>query len=270
MMDAQTLPRLSAEARAALLKEDQNWVGQPFDVKANPRAIHANTRHLALTLLNKTLEDRASRIAAHTEDLVSKLLVSLAPTPIACSKGCSYCCNTFVSATIPEVFNLARAIRQTPARQARVIEAAKVCKEIPQHMREITRVACPMLEDHACSEYVSRPISCRYLLSKSLETCVAIFEKGENRAFEFVDNTNAIRSFAVIMLKASLKLAGLPNQHYELNQALNIALTYPDAELRWLGGEPIFSEVPVDRADQATSPFSGMVDHLADLIRPSL
>ena len=165
---------------------------------------------------------------------------------------------------------MARAVRQTPTRQKRVVAAAEVCKQIPQHMRETHRVACPMLEDHACSEYLSRPISCRYLLSTSLETCVKILKEGQGVPFAFVDNTIAIRTFSMIMLKAAMSLAGLPNQHYELNQALAIALTYPDAELRWLGGEPMFPPHLMDRVDQGASPFNGMVMHLANIIRPSL
>jgi Fe-S-cluster containining protein len=262
--------RMDAAARAQVLREDQAWVGKSFDVKGNARAIQANTRHLALILLDTNVEDRASRAAAFTEDLVSSLLADHTTGPIACAKGCSHCCNTFVSATLPEIFNLARAVRQTPARQHRVLAAAEVCKGIPQHLREVNRVPCPMLEDHACSEYLSRPISCRYLLSTSLETCVKILKENQSVPFAYVDNTIAIRTFALIMLKTSMKLAGLPNQHYELNQALAIILSTPDAELRWLGGEPMFPAQLVDKVDQSASPFNGMVDHLAGIIRPTL
>ncbi len=46
------------------------------------------------------------------------------------------------------------------------------------------------------------------------------------------------------MLRAALIAADLPYRHYELTQALEVALTEPDAEARWLAGEPIFAAVP--------------------------
>ena len=66
-------PRLSVADRAALLREDAQWVGKPFDVAVNPRAIQANTRHLTLTLLNTQLEYRASQAAAFAEYSARKI-----------------------------------------------------------------------------------------------------------------------------------------------------------------------------------------------------
>ncbi|MBL8630071.1 MAG: hypothetical protein JNM81_10610 [Rhodospirillaceae bacterium] len=262
--------RLTADQRQALLREDEQWVGKAFDVQANPRAIQANTRHLTLILLDTKLELRASRAAQFAEQLMDAIMYEYAKSPIACSKGCSHCCTTYVSATIPEILNLANTVRRTFIRRERVLSAAEQCKATPQLYREVKRVICPMLENHACSEYANRPVSCRYLLSKSLETCVKILQRGEEAEFQYTDNVVVIRSFIIIMMKAALEMVGLPQQHYELNQALAVAMTTEDAEARWLAGEPLFASVDVDRNDTGTSHLHGMASHLAKLLAPTI
>jgi hypothetical protein len=66
--------RLSAAERSKLLKEDQTWVGKAFDIAVSPRALQANTRHMALTLLDTQMEYRASRAAAFAETLIGDIM----------------------------------------------------------------------------------------------------------------------------------------------------------------------------------------------------
>ena len=263
-------PRLSAADRASLLREDAPFIGKPFDVAVNPRAIQANTRHLALTLLNNQLEYRASKAAAFAEALIDSIMGQQITSPIACSKGCSYCCKTYVSATVPEILNLAKSLRASPARVARVEAAAQQCRQTPQHLREAHRIACPMLEDNACSEYTTRPISCRYLVSTSLPACIRILQDNKAEAFPFAGTTVTIRSCVIVMVKTALILSGLPHQYVELNQALAVALRHDDAESRWLAGEPLFADVPVDRGDQDGSQIAGLISYFVDALRPTI
>ncbi|MBL8644927.1 MAG: hypothetical protein JNK21_13415 [Rhodospirillaceae bacterium] len=263
-------PRLTAAQRREILKEDEAWVGKAFNVQANPRAIQANTRYLTMLLLDTALPHRASQAASFAEQLLDTIMSEHTGPPIACAKGCSHCCTTYVSATIPEILNLANSVRRTILRRERVMAAAVQCGATPQVQREARRVICPILENHACSEYAHRPVSCRYLLSKSLEVCVKMLQRNEPAEFQFADNVVAMRSFVIIMMKTALHLCGLPGQHYELNQALAVAMATEDAEARWLAGEPVFAAVPVDSNDQDTSPLKGMVHHLAGVIAPTI
>jgi hypothetical protein len=262
--------RLDADARAALVRDDEPHIGRAFDLTVSARAIQANTRHLALMLRDTELEHRASRAGAFVESLADKMLDCHVPGPIACAKGCSYCCKTFVSATIPEILNLARAVRANRAQVERVHAAAAHCKQVPQHLRETNRITCPMLEDNACAAYAHRPVSCRYLLSTSLPTCIRILQDGKSEPFAFAEHVITIRSFAIIMMKTALTLAGLPAQHLELNQALAAALRHDDSEARWLAGEPVFAGVPVDQADVGDSAVTRMVDYFVALLRPTI
>jgi len=263
--------RLSADARRQLLVEDQEWIGKPFELLANPRAIQANARHVALMLLDTNVADRASQAAAFMEEFISTFLATQVKEPSACGRGCSHCCTTFVSVTIPEVFNLARSVRNTPSRIVRVMDAAGRAGKIPQHLRENQRIICPILEQHACAEYMNRPMVCRALMSKSLEACLQILVENRPTPMTHVEGTELIRTCMVIIFKAALILAGLPDRYYELNQALAVALVEPDAERRWLAGEPLFSRVPIDAADTGgPSQLTGLTDVLVSVIRPTL
>ncbi len=262
--------RLDRNARRQLLKEDQPYIGKVLDVDGNLRGVKANTRHLALMLLDTKMKHRASRAAAFASQLLDSTMTKKITAPAACSKGCYYCCKTYVSVTIPEILRLAKSVRGKTEKVARVTKAAADSSAIPQTQREIDRVVCPFLEDKVCSEYEPRPLVCRAVLSQSLPTCLRIFEENSGEPFPFLDGTTDIRVSVVVMMQAALILSGLPHVHFEMNQALAVALQHEDAEERWLKGEPIFADVPMDAADLRPSGLSAMMHSLVDHIRPTL
>jgi hypothetical protein len=49
-----------------------------------------------------------------------------------------------------------------------------------------------------------------------------------------------------------------------------VALAEPDAEARWLRGEPLFDGIDIDPADLAASPRSAAVARLAEAVRMTL
>ena len=161
-------------------------------------------------------------------------------------------------------------IRHKPSTPSRVLYAAARSKSMPQLQREIDRVICPILEEHACSEYELRPIVCRAVISTSLERCLTIFQQSRNEPFAYPDGAEAARIYVVLMLRAALILCGLPHQNIEMTHALEIALADENAEARWLAGEPVFAGVAVDRADQSPSDFSRIADAMAAALRPTI
>ena len=263
--------RMDRGKRRQLLKEDQAFIGKPFAMDSRSvRAVQANTRHLALMLLDTKLKHRASRAATFAAEILDATMAKKTEGVVACAKGCYYCCKTYVSVTIPEILRVADAVRGKEEKTARVNRAAEDSALIPQLERETRRVVCPILEDKACSEYAPRPLVCRAVLSKSLEACLKIFEENSGEMVPFADNTTDIRGYVVIMMQAALRLSGLPHVHYEMNQALAIAVANPDAEDRWLKGDNLFAAVPVDGHDLTRSALSAMADMLVDNIRPTL
>ena len=265
------MERLDISIRQQLLKDDAELIGKPFELAGNnARAIQANTRHMALMLLDTARKDRASAVADYAERLIDMTMIRHITQPVACAKGCSHCCTTYVSTSLPEVFRLAQTVRGKPAVEARIKDAAARSRAMPQLQREVDRVICPILENHACSEYLHRPIVCRAVLSTSLETCLRVFQQGSQEKFTFPDNLSAVRSFTVVMMRAALILAGLPHQNFEMTHALEIALAGADMEERWLAGEPVFADVATDMAEQKPSQLTTIVDGLVGAVRPTI
>jgi hypothetical protein len=74
-----------------------------------------------------------------------------------------------------------------------------------------------------------------------------------------------IGNYASLALHAALQASDLPNEGYELSEALMIALTVEDAEERWSAGDNIFKGCQVD--ESRSRAHSDEVDRLASMIR---
>jgi len=168
---------------------------------------------------------------------------------IACRAGCSYCCNGYVSATAPQVFAAAHAIRAEPARAgeiaARVAAANRVTRGLDWDARCRARNPCPMLEQNLCGIYASRPLACRGFAYFSLPACVRSFEQ-QTDDVPIPPAYAQLRSALESALRAGLKATGFGWRSYELNHALAVALETPDAEAAWLAGEPVLAAVALD------------------------
>jgi len=264
------MERISREQRKAILKDHAPWVGKPLSAANINRGLQANIHHLATLLLDTDIKHRASLAAAFVERLVDATLAAHPIGPVACGKGCFYCCTTYVSATVPEILRTADALRGKKQTTDRIMAAAERAKTIPQAAREVNRIHCPVLENNACSEYSARPVVCRAVMSKSLESCLRVFTQGSNEAFLHGDHTVEIRAYGLVVMQASLILAEMPHRHYELIGGLAAALAYDDAEEKWLAGEPLFESVPVDIGEESESPVRGVVRKLVEIVRPTL
>ena len=253
-----------------MLKTPSLWPAKALDLPPGAEALLANTRHLALLLMDRHARGRASAAAGFAADLLDATLRARITETAACAKGCSHCCTTFVSATIPEILRLADAVRTQDAATAKIADAASRAKPLSQADRSFARINCPILEAQMCSAYAVRPLVCRSLLSRSAETCLRIFRHASSEALPYLGNSVEARASVVLMLQAALTLAGLDHRHFELTQGLAAALAAPDAEQRWLRGEPVFGAVAVDEADLQPSALSHAVARLADAVRPML
>ncbi len=114
---------------------------------------------------------------------------------ISCCAGCGACCRQVVPISVPEARDLARVVNQMPAeRQAHVrarFDAALAMLEptgLLDRAQDVKpdeaaafgldwfaqKVACPFLEDEACSIHPDRPLACRqYLVTSPAENCSA-------------------------------------------------------------------------------------------------
>jgi Fe-S-cluster containining protein len=168
--------------------------------------------------------------------------------PIACGKGCSTCCRSFrVTATGPEIFAVARAIRALPdANQKdladRVATAEDRMRDMADTERHRLNYPCPMLgNDGGCTVYAARPLACRGHASYDQQACLDV-AAGLRRDIPVSMPHLQTRHLVQTALEAALLDVGLEPGQYELNRALRIALADPAAEEKWFRGVDIMSK----------------------------
>lgn len=208
-----------------------------------------------------------AREAAELAHLLMERALRAAPAKvaIACRKGCGYCCHSYVMALPPEVFRLSHAIRAGGSESIDATEVARrtaPLRGLGPAERIGAKLACPLLENGACSAYELRPLVCRQATSLSLPVCIEEFDgidKGGSIEISAAHMTHS--SNANVVLLGAMRGAGLPTQAYELAAALVAALAMPDSERRWLEGEDVFGDVP--RAPSRPAPVERVATQIA-------
>ncbi len=192
---------------------------------------------------------RAAAMAEAAEAMLQRTLAGLTkPLPIACAKGCSWCCHCLVLITPPEIFRVAnwlsgRADVQSAQMRERAASEAARRRPMTVQDRFKDQAMCALNWQGACGVYDVRPIPCRALLSLSADACrLGIIEgRGE---IPVVTTANEAAEIVRTLLVAAVRSMGLPDDGYELNAGVAAALAMPDAEPRWLAGEDVFADVP--------------------------
>ncbi|HXF52774.1 MAG TPA: YkgJ family cysteine cluster protein [Hyphomicrobiaceae bacterium] len=236
------------EQRRALIQAGRRAVSQGLPNPVSQSVLIGVGLVLRDKLTARTDPHGASAAAEIATRLADKAIEAVvARNEIACRRGCAFCCHFAVAASPPEVFRLARALRER-AREGStavttVIERAQATRDLA--LEEITRAClpCAMLAGSECSAYEARPITCRQFLSRSAEACERNL-RGE--PIEIPTLKGAINAGVLCrnLLLAAARSAGLSDDCYELAGALAIALADPGAERRWLSGATVFEGLP--------------------------
>jgi Fe-S-cluster containining protein len=227
--------------------------GRPVPVEARVpnRAVRFDELLPALRAMDDRLIDAAVTAAEEAGEHVS------------CQKGCSACCRTQpVPITPPEAFALARLVdalpepRQTAVRSAFAAAAEQLraaelydlyMRRDPATTRETAlaavrrymnlALACPFLENDACSIYLDRPFVCRqYLVTSPPDLCAAPLDNP-------VRPVRAPAAFASAMLKAAETLSGRAQYTVPLVLALDHAAANRGDLERTYAAKTGFSEV---------------------------
>ncbi|MDX2157694.1 MAG: YkgJ family cysteine cluster protein [Hyphomicrobiaceae bacterium] len=192
---------------------------------------------------------RASEAARIAQGLSERSLKAHpAKVPIACKKGCGYCCHTFVAVLPPEAFRLADAVRGGTSR-ALGVEAVRArtlpLRGLSPDQRVGAKLPCPLLVDGECSVYADRPLVCRQATSLSLPSCIEEYEGTDREGRIEISSAHlAHSSNAHVALLGAMQAAGLPTDAFELGAVLDLVLADPAAERRWLAGEDVFAPLP--------------------------
>lgn len=210
-------------------------------------AVIAATRIL-LDIFGGRNPSRASNAAHRAHEFFeTSLKHNPSKKPIACAKGCAFCCYIIVTATAPEIFLVANALRERykdnpQSILARVRDADQTTRGLSVMERLKHKIPCALLEANMCSVYGVRPVACRGFVSTSAQACERAIN-GENVKIDTPSLWKNLRNAHNQALVAALTASELPHEHYEFHHALRIALETPDAESRWLAGEDLFANV---------------------------
>ena len=155
-----------------------------------------------------------------------------------CRVGCAYCCRHLrVEASEPELFYIARAVRQMPEEQ---FESTR--QRLRAHVEAVagqpsSRAPCAFLVENRCQIYAARPAVCRKAHSLSVEDCAS-------GAAEIPQNLGIVLAAEALMLgtAAAYRDVGRGAAARELCAGLLAVLADPTAEARWLAGEAVFPD----------------------------
>lgn len=210
-------------------------------------------RQAVITLL---AQDRSpaqtGQVAQQAAWFATQLVEQLVdPQTIACRAGCAWCCSLFVSATAPEIIQIADYLRATrpaddlAALHERLVERELLLAGKTAEQRSAARLPCVLLVNQQCSVYPVRPLACGSWTSTNAQRC----EESWRRHWAETITANQMQLWlyggVMLGLREGLDAHGLASEQLDLTTALRIALDLPDAAERWLAGEPIFAPARV-------------------------
>jgi hypothetical protein len=242
-------------------REDERILAGGIDPEAQgPEQIAAMARQLHALLEQAKRDKNIDAPVRYLHSRMDATLQRLAHIPVACKKGCSHCCHTWVSAAAPEILFIAKMLRRRsdPAVAARIRAAFENTRHLDQPTRGKHPYPCPLLENDACSLYAFRPHPCRFWASADAGICARAFHGKSDEDIPAPRLHLVGRNAYAIALAVALKHAALPHHLYEFNAALMRAMERENAEREWLTGSDIFADVRRDPNDV----FAGAPAHM--------
>jgi Fe-S-cluster containining protein len=225
---------VSEEQRREAAERLANWGSESRSAFAQARD-PARLATAVVTLHKRVDEVLATTIEGHR-------------VPIACSRGCSYCCNLRVQVQPYEAFTLAAWLRRTfdANRLAGVIGRLKSnvahTRELGEEKRKRTNIACALLgADGACTAYEARPAQCRRYHSMDVVPCKAFHESHDDTVEAAMHQAVAHNADVIVTQgRHAVRAAGLDDASVDMNEALLEALENPKAWRRWRDGKKPF------------------------------
>lgn len=208
--------------------------------------------------------DRVARDSYQLYDeILPQVLAQVRPKALpVCAAGCAFCCVVPVFASAPEIFRLARHLKETgradallPALKAR----ATAIGEMTRDDRARARLPCVLLDAAGnCSAYEARPLACRGYNSCDAGACKRKHDDGvADRPIPAEAMQYAVARTVSTGVMVGAQAAGLDPGPYELACGLAAALGTPDAEQRWLEGEDVLAAAETRMGRESRAQWRG-------------
>jgi Fe-S-cluster containining protein len=168
---------------------------------------------------------------------------------VACTRGCSYCCNLQVEALPYEIFPLAEWLKRhfdaarLTAVTTRLRDNAAKTRAMGDAARKRSNLPCALLgDDGACSAYEARPAQCRRFHSVDLDICKKSYADPADDSVASPNHPAVAHNAAVIVTQANhaVRDEELDATPVDMNLALLEALDNPKAWRRWRDGKKPF------------------------------
>jgi hypothetical protein len=186
------------------------------------------------------VDELATGALVYSQVLTLALLDKLPPDkPLACREGCHWCCSLEVAVTPPELFHIARLLRER-LYEAEIAALVTSIDGVLAERQDGKRPYCALLKDGRCSVYKDRPLMCQGWNSHDAGACEQYAVTGRGGTPVYLPQRDAAVSVVQGVLQG-LSRVGLSGKNLELMSALKRALESPDLEERYLAGEKVFS-----------------------------
>ncbi len=220
----------------------------------NTAAVLRTRQEQAVT---EILQDGASgdtlrAMVNHTSDTAEAMAIRIRnpmSPPVACDKGCNWCCYQLVRVSAPEAFRIARHLasdEMAASREAivgRLRQLDKATRGMSSESRARIPKPCAFLgADGRCSVYAVRPLACAEFTSYDEAVCKRAKRVGPEKSAAVHEKARMLAYFAVQegMLNGLGKaLPEVDTRGLELTAAMVTILDQPDAEAAWLAGQPV-------------------------------
>ncbi|SFK24955.1 YkgJ family cysteine cluster protein [Methylocapsa palsarum] len=163
---------------------------------------------------------------------------------VVCHGGCASCCAIRVAATAPEILLIARVLRSSSNAMGfelrqKIDLIDRAARRLDEQGRMTSGSQCPFIEDGLCVIYAARPLACRGHASYDEQACINALA-GVSCDVPISELHLTVRSLVQNAMQAASRDSGYAWGTYELNHALQIALTNKASETAWLNGEDVF------------------------------
>ncbi len=173
---------------------------------------------------------------------------------LACRAGCTWCCHYSVDVRAVEVFGIVDFVERTFSTEEKErvyteIRANSVALSgLDEFERMRRNVQCPFLREGRCSIYAVRPQTCRNYHATSAVGCQQSYEDPDNFEIdpEFAPLVYQAGGAHVDAITTAMREAGYDTNVYEMNTAIDAALSEPGARERFESKLPPFIRLSGD------------------------